>query len=154
MLVPNFHSLAVRLLGKKYRYILSQRVNYFTRSALRRLVDADPSLRIIYSGSMHFNPLVIWQDWRQRGKAVPDADRAKFLKRTTGYKQNPALKPMKLVLAGTEAVLKRLYLADNLVLVLQKIAAWTLNSIRRLALSLDSVSPHQQQLRRGSSLQY
>ena len=122
VLVPNFQSLAVRLLGKKYRYILPQHVNYFTRATLRQLVNTEPRFKIVYSGSTHFNPLVIWQDWRRRGKPVSDEDRAKLLKRTTGYKQNPFLKPLKLILAGAEAGLKRWHLADNLVVVLQKIA--------------------------------
>ena len=123
VLVPNFQSLAVRLLGKKYRYILPQHVNYFTRATLQQLVKTEPRFKIVYSGSMHFNPLVIWQDGRRHGKPVTDEDRAKLLKRTTGYKQKPILKPVKLALTATEAGLKRLNLADNLVVVLQKTAA-------------------------------
>ena len=122
VLVPNFQSLAVRLLGKKYRYVLPQHVNYFTRATLHQLVKMQPGFRIVYSGSTHFNPLVIWQDWRRCGAPVSDEDRVKLLKRTTGYKQNPFLKPLKLMLAGAEAGLKRWHLADNLVVVLQKIA--------------------------------
>ena len=120
ILVPNFESLAVRLLGSRYRYILPQHLNYFTAATLARLVKREPQFRLVYSGSSHFNPLVILQDWRRQGMAASDAERASLLKRTTAYKQNPALWPVKLALAGVEAVLARLNLADNLVAVLQK----------------------------------
>jgi 2-polyprenyl-3-methyl-5-hydroxy-6-metoxy-1,4-benzoquinol methylase len=123
VLVPNFQSLAMRLLGKKYRYILPQHVNYFTRSTLQRLVKMEPRFEIIYCSSTHFNPLVIWQDWRRSGKSVADGDRAKLLKRTSGYKQNPVLKPIKIALTATEAVLAKLNMADNLVVVLRNKSA-------------------------------
>jgi len=119
VLAPNFRSLAVRLLGWKYRYILPQHVNYFTSATLARLA-AEEGFGLIYSGCSHFNPLVIAQDWKRRGRPVSDAERAKLLKRTTGYKQNPVLKPIKLALGGVEAVLSKLGLADNIVMVLQK----------------------------------
>ena len=73
-----------------------------------------------YSGGSHFNPLVIWQDLRGNGAFVPDAERVKLLKRTTAYKRNPALAPLRLGMHFGEAILARLNLADNLVLVLRK----------------------------------
>ena len=121
ILVPNFQSLAVRLLGSKYRYILPQHVNYFTSATLVRLVEREPRFRLVYSSSSHFNPLVILQDWKRRAHPVCDEDRARLLKRTTGYKQNPVLKPVKAALALVEGALARLNLADNIVVVLQKI---------------------------------
>jgi 2-polyprenyl-3-methyl-5-hydroxy-6-metoxy-1,4-benzoquinol methylase len=121
ILVPNFRSLAVRFLGSKYRYIFPQHLNYFTAATLKKLVETEPSLRVIYSGSMHFNPLVILQDMKSGGGFVPDEERAKLLKRTTGYKQNPILKPIKLGLSGFEALLGAMNLADNLVVVAQRV---------------------------------
>jgi hypothetical protein len=56
----------------------------------------------------------------RQGKEAPEAERARLLKRTTAYKQNTWLQPAKMALAGVEAVLARLNLADNLVAVLQK----------------------------------
>jgi 2-polyprenyl-3-methyl-5-hydroxy-6-metoxy-1,4-benzoquinol methylase len=120
ILVPNFRSLAVRLLGAKYRYILPQHINYFTLATLSKLVEKEPRFRLVYSGSSHFNPLVILQDWKRRGKSATDDERARLLKRTTGYKQNAALKPVKMALAAVETVLRSLNLADNLVMVLKK----------------------------------
>lgn len=120
ILVPNFRSAAVRLLGAKYRYIFPQHVNYFTISTLARLVEAESSLRIIYRGSTHFNPIVILQDRRGSGGFVSDEERARLLKRTTGYKQNPVLKPIKFGLAAFESLLGRMNLADNIVLVAQR----------------------------------
>jgi 2-polyprenyl-3-methyl-5-hydroxy-6-metoxy-1,4-benzoquinol methylase len=121
ILVPNFRSLAVRLLGSKYRYIFPQHINYFSLTTLRRFVGTEPRFRIIYSGSTHFNPLVIWQDRKGRGLFVSDEERARLLKRTTGYKQNPLLKPIKVALAGAETILGMLHLADNIVIVLEKV---------------------------------
>ncbi len=120
ILVPNFQSLAVRLLGYKYRYILAQHVNYFTLSTLRRLAAREPSLRLVHSDSSHFNPLVILQDWRRAGSPVADEERARLLKKTTAYKQKAILKPVKLALGLAEAVLRKLNLADNTVVVLKK----------------------------------
>jgi 2-polyprenyl-3-methyl-5-hydroxy-6-metoxy-1,4-benzoquinol methylase len=124
LLVPNFRSLAVRLLGQKYRYIFPQHLNYFTSSTLKQFVRAHPELQIVYASSTHFNPIVILQDFRSGGQFVSDEERAALLKRTTGYKQNPLLKPVKLALAGLERVLGGLNLADNLAVVAQKTARW------------------------------
>jgi SAM-dependent methyltransferase len=120
VLVPNFRSLAVRCLGSKYRYILPQHVNYFTLATLSRLAGQEQWLRRVHSDSSHFNPLVIWQDWRRNGMAVSDEERARLLRRTTGYKQSAVLKPAKLALGFVEAVLRKLHLADNTVMVLKK----------------------------------
>jgi hypothetical protein len=70
---------------------------------------------------MHFNPLVIYRDWKNPRDFVPDEERAKLLKRTTAYKQNPAMKPIKLALSATEKILGKLNLADNIVVVLKKL---------------------------------
>jgi len=118
VLVPNLKSLAVRLLGERYRYIYTQHLNYFTRNTLRSLVEtrfAVDELR-----SLHFNPIVIWQDWRQSGKEVSNRARAQLLQRTTSYKQNALLKPVKALYKMTEAALGAFDLADNLVAVLRK----------------------------------
>ena len=120
ILVPNFKSLAVRLLGTKYRYIFPQHLNYFTLGHLEGLAASVPQVRLIHTASTHFNPLVIWQDWKGAGEFVPDEARARLLRQTTAYKRDPILQPLKLALAGVEAVLGRFYLADNLVLVLRK----------------------------------
>jgi len=121
ILVPNFRSLAVRFLGAKYRYILPQHINYFTRRTLAKLVESEPRLRIVCARSTHFNPLVIARDWKARGKPATDDERAALLKRTTAYKQSVALRPAKLVLGAAEAALGRFHLADNIVVVLKRI---------------------------------
>jgi 2-polyprenyl-3-methyl-5-hydroxy-6-metoxy-1,4-benzoquinol methylase len=112
ILVPNMKSLAVRLLGGKYRYIFPQHVNYFTAKTLEEFSPAE-NFEIIARGSMHFNPIVIWQDfWGKR--------RAALLKRTTACKQNPALKPVKIIYRLAEEILGGLNLADNLFIVLRR----------------------------------
>jgi 2-polyprenyl-3-methyl-5-hydroxy-6-metoxy-1,4-benzoquinol methylase len=120
ILVPNFRSLATRVLGARYRYIFPQHINYFTPSSLRRFAGAAADLRVVHSYSTHLNPIVIWQDFKSHGEFVPDADRAKLLKRTTRYKQRAALKPVKGALTVLEKTLGWLNLADNIVLVLQR----------------------------------
>jgi hypothetical protein len=120
ILVPNMKSVAVRILGGKYRYIYPEHLNYFTRETLEKFSQMQSSFEIITSGSMHFNPVVIWQDWRSKGEFVSDEQRAALLKRTTSYKQNPLLKPVKWIYKGVENILSALDLADNLFLVLRK----------------------------------
>lgn len=118
VLVPNLSSLATRLLGARYRYIYSQHLNYFTRETLSRLVGARFSP--VAFRSTHFNPVVIWQDWRNRGREVTNVERAELLKRTTAYKQSRAMRPLRYAYRLSERVLGSLNLADNLVVVLEK----------------------------------
>jgi 2-polyprenyl-3-methyl-5-hydroxy-6-metoxy-1,4-benzoquinol methylase len=118
VLVPNMKSLAARLLGARYRYIYPQHLNYFTTATLRRLVEARFS--VIDVRSTHFNPIVIWQDWRTGGREVPNAERAALLKRTTSYKQNPMLRPVRGLYHLLEKALGAAGLADNLAAVLRK----------------------------------
>lgn len=120
VLVPNFQSLAVRLLGSKYRYIYDQHLNYFTRSTLRQL--AQPRFRLLAAHSTHFNPVVIWQDWRSGGRPVSNPQRAELLRRTTAWKQNPLLAPARFLYRWVESVLGVAFLADNLLFVLQPLS--------------------------------
>jgi len=117
VLTPNFESLATRLLGPKYRYILGQHLNYFRRGDLRRL--ASPPFEPVDYFSTHFNPAVIRQDWRA-GRVASDAERAELLQRTTALKQNPWLAPIRVAYRLVERTLGRLNLADNAVWVLRK----------------------------------
>jgi 2-polyprenyl-3-methyl-5-hydroxy-6-metoxy-1,4-benzoquinol methylase len=119
VLVPNMKSLAVRLAGAKYRYIFPQHVNYFTADTLRELALKE-DFEIVRAGSMHFNPIVIWQDMRGRGGFVPDEERAALLKRTTAYKQSAGMKPVKWLYGAAEKLLGAMDLADNLFIVLRK----------------------------------
>ena len=118
VLVPNFKSLAVRLLGAKYRYVYAQHLNYFTARTLARLCGM--GFEMTATRFTHFNPVVIWQDWRGGGREVSNRERADLLKRTTAYKQKLWLKPAKAVYGLAEKSLGALGLADNLVVVLRK----------------------------------
>ncbi len=118
VLVPNMESLAVRLLGPRHRYIYPQHLNYFTQATLTKLVQTRFS--VIEFRSTHFNPLVIWQDWRRGGVEISNRQRADLLKRTTSYKQNPWLGPVRASYNLAEKTLGALNLADNLVAVLRK----------------------------------
>ncbi len=115
VLVPNLDSLATRLLGARYRYILPQHVNYFTSATLVRLLESCGDLAVVAAGTSHFNPVVLWQDWRRGTDAeVPDADRAALLRRTTRLKQAAWATPARWALAGLEHALAAAGLADNL----------------------------------------
>jgi len=118
VLVPNMQSLATRLLRDRYRYIYPQHLNYFTAGTLSTL--AQNWFSVVERRSTHFNPVVIWQDWRGSGREISNVERAELLKRTTAYKQKPWLKPLKVLYRLTESALATLELADNLVIVLQK----------------------------------
>lgn len=119
-LVPNLHSLAVRLLGPRYRYILNQHVNYFTPSTLTSLLTRQ-GLQVVDSGGSHFNPAVLWQDWRRgTDSPVADADRAALLRKTNRLKQSPWLRPALWTLGATERLLARAGLADNIWAVARK----------------------------------
>ena len=111
-------SLAARALGARYRYLYPQHLNYFTQATLKRLVE--PRFSVIEISSTHFNPIVLWQDWRGGGKDISNRERAELLQRTTAYKQNPRLKPVKAIYQLAERTLGALNLADNLVVVMRR----------------------------------
>jgi 2-polyprenyl-3-methyl-5-hydroxy-6-metoxy-1,4-benzoquinol methylase len=118
VLVPNMKSLAARALGGSYRYIYPQHLNYFTKLTLTRLVSGQFTL--LERGSTHFNPIILWQDWRGGGKEVSNQARAQLLQRTTAYKRSPLLLPLKALYSLAEKALGALTLADNLVVVLRR----------------------------------
>ena len=120
VLLPNMKSLAVRWLGPRYRYIMDEHLNYFTARTLRRFVGTERAFAIVELKSTQFNPVVLWQDWHGGTRRVPDTERASLLKRTTAWKQNPLLTPMKWIYGGVERLLGCLRLADNLVIVLRR----------------------------------
>lgn len=120
VLVPNLHSLAHRLCGPRYRYVMPDHVNYFSPETLQALARREPEFEVRCLRSTHFNPIVIAQDLRGRDARVPDAERARLLQRTTRLKQNPWLKPAHVLYRGAERFLGAFLLADNLVLVLRR----------------------------------
>ena len=120
VLVPNFQSLAVRLLGLRYRYITPEHLNYFSPATLKAFARREAVFQIVDAGSTHFNPMVIWQDFRSRGRIVPDQERAQLLKRTTVWKQSVFLTPVKFIYTRTERFLGSMNLADNLFVVLRR----------------------------------
>jgi SAM-dependent methyltransferase len=116
-LVPNARSLATRLLGAKYRYVLTEHVNYFDRASLTTLGGRCPGLEVVAVRTTHFNPVVLWQDWRRGGQPVPDAERIALLKQTTGWKQSRSLAWVRPLYRAAEAALGTCGLADNLAVV-------------------------------------
>ena len=99
VLVPNFRSLAVRLLGPKYRYILPQHVNYFTRRlALKTRLRAKPSLSIAHLSS---RPTSTPSSFCKIANPIPPS--AMLIASSSSSapplaKQNPISKPARLVL--------------------------------------------------------
>src|SRR5262249_53234001 len=99
VLVPNMQSLAIRLLGERYRYIMPEHLNYFIPDTLKRFAR-DAGLRLVTMKFTHFNPVVLWQDWRQETDCASDAARARLLQRTTAWKQHRLLRPLGLPYAA------------------------------------------------------
>ncbi len=120
ILVPNLGSLAMRLLGARYRYVMPDHVNYFSRATLDSFAATESRFELVTRRSTHFNPVVIWQDWRRAPERVPDVERAALLKRTTAWKQSRTLALARPFYAAAEGMLRRLCLADNLVVVLRR----------------------------------
>lgn len=118
VLVPNLRSLAMRLLGPRYRYVMAEHVNYFSAATLRRFAARAPDLEIVALRSTHFNPVVLWQDWRSQGRRVSDAERVALLKRTTSWKQRGG--PLRWCYEAVEKALGAMGLADNLAVVMRK----------------------------------
>ena len=118
ILTPNMDSLAVRLLGAKYRYIFAEHLNYFTPATLRKF--AEKEFAVVKLKSTHFNPIVIWRDYRGGEREVPRAERASLLKRTNTYKQSPWMLPARIAYHAAESVLGVFKLADNLVVIGRK----------------------------------
>jgi SAM-dependent methyltransferase len=118
ILVPNMRSLAVRMLGTKYRYIFFEHLNYFTPQTLKMFAGRE--LTVMKLKSTHFNPVVIWQDFRRDGREIPRAERSELLKRTNAMKQSPWMFPVRLAYRAAESVLGAFLLADNLVVIARK----------------------------------
>jgi 2-polyprenyl-3-methyl-5-hydroxy-6-metoxy-1,4-benzoquinol methylase len=118
ILVPNMRSLAVRLLGAKYRYIFSEHLNYFTPQTLKAFAGRE--LTVVKLKSTHFNPVVIWQDFRRGSREIPRAERSELLKRTNAMKQSPWMFPARPAYRAAESVLGAFLLADNIVIVARK----------------------------------
>lgn len=118
VLVPNMRSLAVRLLGVKYRYIYSEHLNYFNPEVLKKFMAAE--FTVLGLQSTHFNPIVIWKDFRGGAREISRAERSQLLKRTTAYKQSPWLTPIKYCYRATEKFLSGMMMADNLAIVGRK----------------------------------
>jgi len=117
VLVPNMKSLAVKLLGGRYRYIYPQHLNYFTPETATRMVE--PWFVPLEFRFTHFNPIVIWQDWRSGGAEVSNAERGDLLKRTTAYKRKAAMNPVKVAYRMVEGALAALRMTDNFAVVLR-----------------------------------
>ena len=120
ILVPNLNSLAVRLLGSHYRYVMPEHVNYFTAQSLLLMAATIPGFQVVEVGSTHFNPVVIGQDLIRPRSYVPPSERARLLLRSSAWKTNRLLTPLRWGYAAAESLLGQLGLADNCVLVLRR----------------------------------
>jgi 2-polyprenyl-3-methyl-5-hydroxy-6-metoxy-1,4-benzoquinol methylase len=118
ILVPNMRSLAVRVLGSKYRYIYPEHLNYFTPETLAKFACREFAIQGLKS--THFNPLVIYKDFRNAGREIPRAERAQLLKRTNTYKKSRWMLPVRFCYQMAEAVLGTFFMADNLVIIGRK----------------------------------
>ncbi|HTI70735.1 MAG TPA: methyltransferase domain-containing protein [Candidatus Limnocylindria bacterium] len=119
-LVPNVDSLAIRCLGVKYRYILPQHLNYFSGATLRALFAKLPGMRVMDTRWTHFNPVVLWQDWRGHEELASDENRARLLAKTNALKADRRWTPLRWAYQGVEGLLAIAHLADNVVVIARK----------------------------------
>jgi hypothetical protein len=119
-LVPNLASLAIKVLGAKYRYIMPDHVNYFGPASLLALARSVKGFQVVQMQSTHFNPLVLLKDLRSGTVRVADEERARLLQKTTAWKQSAFLRPVGWLYSALEFALAQCYLADNLAIVLRK----------------------------------
>jgi len=120
ILTPNLSSLAVRLIGAKYRYIFPEHLNYFTPQTMKKFAEVE--FTVVGMKSTHFNPIVIWQDFRGGERSISRAERVQLLKRTTRYKQSKGMFLVKGAYQSIEFALGKLFLADNVAVVGRKAA--------------------------------
>ncbi len=120
ILVPNAQSLAMRLLGARYRYVMPEHLNYFSAATLRQLVRGIQGFSVVTTRTTHFNPVVLWQDATHPRKEVPATERAQLMNRTNAWKERPGAAPVRWSYAAAEGVLSRLGLADNLLMIARK----------------------------------
>ena len=120
LLVPNRRGLATRILGERYRYVMPEHLNYFSRRSLLGFLERVPELQVVHLSTMMFNPVVILQDLLGRGRPVPLAERARLLRRTTSWKESRMLLPLRGIYRAAEGILALAGLADNLVAVARK----------------------------------
>jgi 2-polyprenyl-3-methyl-5-hydroxy-6-metoxy-1,4-benzoquinol methylase len=120
MLVPNLHSLVIRLLGSRYRYVVPEHINFFSPTTLTAMVERMGLWQREWLGSMHFNPVVLLQDAISPRNEVPDAERAGLLLRTNRWKKQAWLKPLQWAYENVEMCLGKHLAADNLVMVLRR----------------------------------
>ena len=117
VVVPNADSLAIRLIGSRYRYIMAEHLNYFSVDTLARLFA--PRFRPLRVTTSHFNPLVILQDFRRKNSPKPQ-ERAELLNKTNAMKSMKVLKPLRLGYRLCEDLLGRAELADNILGIFKK----------------------------------
>lgn len=117
VLVPNARSLAIRLLGHRYRYVLAEHLNYFSGDTLRLL--AGPQLQIVDVVGTHFNPAVLLKDFRGGGRPVTREERMTLYRKTTRLKEAKWSGPLHLAHRSIEGVLGLFGLADNVAAVFQ-----------------------------------
>lgn len=118
--VPNVDSLATRLLGARYRYILPEHLNYYSTKTLAQLLKNKNNFEPIEIKTSHFNPIVILQDALRRTDPTR-TQRAELLTKTNRLKQTSA-RPIKAAYQLLESTLNHFKLADNIMAAFQKIS--------------------------------
>jgi 2-polyprenyl-3-methyl-5-hydroxy-6-metoxy-1,4-benzoquinol methylase len=119
--VPNYASLAQRMLGRRDRYVGIDHVNYFTQATARRILSRH-GFAVETIRTARFSPVVFWQDLRGNGSDGASVERQLADQRVTDrfkYGGGPAA----VARAGHAAVAKLLGtagLGDILYLVARK----------------------------------
>lgn len=118
--VPNYGSLSVLLLGKRYRYIGLAHLNYFSVRTLTALLSRT-GFEVGYTETRSFNPYVVIQDWRGASTATVDLIRETELSKS--FKSERAFAPARLAYTLVDLALRAMGRGDSLLAIGRKPAA-------------------------------
>jgi len=116
--VPNHDSLTHRVLGRRYRYVGVDHVNYFSPSTLTRLLERH-GFEVERRFTTQWNPIILLQDLREGGLPSLE-DQHRDRRATDTVKTARGLAPIRAVHALAEAGLGRLGSGDMLYVLARK----------------------------------
>ena len=115
--MPNFNSLSVLLLRRRYRYIALEHLNYFTPATLRTLLTR-AGFRVVHHETRSFNPYVVLQDWR--GVPVDIEETIRETQLSKSFKTNGSFSVARVAYRTVDGLLRIVGRGDSLLMAAQK----------------------------------
>jgi 2-polyprenyl-3-methyl-5-hydroxy-6-metoxy-1,4-benzoquinol methylase len=115
--MPNFDSLSVALLRRRYRYIALEHLNYFTPRTLTTLLTR-AGFRVVHHETRSFNPYVVWQDWR--GVPVDIEETIRETQLSKSFKTSGSFSVARGAYRAVDGLLRMLGRGDSLLAAAQK----------------------------------